>query len=140
MVKAIAANRENEFTSLEGTVLIGEDGRRWQLMAPFSENEFSNKLPKSPWGNPDNFYPAFDLPEASEIVISKAEVERFEAQFAEPESKPEEKQLTTNERNTLLVLIAALCERAGIDPKAKGAAGQLVKFARDEANVELEWW
>lgn len=136
-LKSIAANRECDYTSLDGTLLIGEDGRCWQLMAPFPLNEYAEKFEsKSPWNHPDNFYPEFDLPEVNEIVISKAEIEYFEGQFAEPIAP--EKPVSTHERNTLLVLIAALCAKAGIDPKARGAAGQLVKLANVDPGVVLD--
>lgn len=137
-LKSLAANRESEFLSLDGTVLVGEDGRQWQLMAPFAENEFAKGFErKIPWGNPDNFYPIFELPDPSEVVISKAEIEKFEQQFAEPE--PEPKPLATNERNTLLVLIAALCKKSGIDPASRTAAGELTQLARASGiNVDID--
>ncbi|MCQ1549839.1 MAG: hypothetical protein NOF05_13710 [Candidatus Accumulibacter phosphatis] len=42
-----------------------------------------------------------------------------------------EKPLTTTERNTLLAIIAALCEHASIKPKDRGAAGQIARMTED---------
>jgi hypothetical protein len=50
----------------------------------------------------------------------------------------DDKPVTTNERNTLLVLIAALCAKAEIDPKGRGAASQLVRLASLETGVQLD--
>jgi len=139
-LKAIAAGRECDYISLDGTLLIGEDGRYWQLMAPFSATDGTRRYaPGVAHNHIDNFYPTFELPEPDEIVISKGEIERFEAQFSEPAELIVEKPFTTNERNTLLVLIAALCKKAGIDPAARGAAGELVQLARsDGINVDID--
>lgn len=139
-LKAIAANRDSDFTSLDGTLLIGEDGRYWQLVSPFLTTDGARRYaPGVAFNHERNFHPTFDMPEPHEIVISKAEIERFEAQFSEPAELTATKPLTTNERNTLLVLIAALCKKAGIDPGARGAAGELVQLARaDGINVDID--
>jgi hypothetical protein len=106
-LQAIAQGKESENTSLDGAVVIGEDGKQWQLMEHYSDNEYAkNFVPTTPWGNPDNFYPTFDLPDVADIVISKAELENFEAQFIEaPEA---EKPLSTSERNSLLKIILGM--------------------------------
>ncbi len=39
-----------------------------------------------------------------------------------------EKQMTTTERNTLLTIIATLCDYSAIDPAGRGAAGQIAKL------------
>ena len=41
---------------------------------------------------------------------------------------PAEKPLTTNERNTLLTIIAALCDYSDIDWTVRGVAGQIAKL------------
>lgn len=55
-----------------------------------------------------------------------------------PRVQGAEKPVSTHERNTLLVLIAALCAKAGIDPKERGVAGQLVRLAETELGVVLD--
>lgn len=106
-LKALAEGKESEYTSLDGTILIGENGKLWQLMEHYSNNGYAKDFqPQKPWGNPANFYPTFDLPEVEEIVISKAELENFEAQFVET---PEvEKPLSTSERNSLLKIVLGM--------------------------------
>lgn len=47
------------------------------------------------------------------------------------------KDISTNERNTLLLLIGALCNRVGIDPASRGAAGEVVQLAR-ALNVDID--
>lgn len=44
--------------------------------------------------------------------------------------------LTTTERNTLLIVIAALCDYSAIDPKARGAAQQIAELT-DEIGVSV---
>lgn len=137
-LRGVSANKESQYSSLDGTFVVGEDGRLWQLMASLSFDECSTySKPKSPWNHPDNFYAKYDMPDASNIVITKEDIESFEAQFSEPIIA--EKPLGTNERNTLLVLIAALCKSAGIDPASRTAAGDLTQLARaDGINVDID--
>ncbi|WP_300340238.1 hypothetical protein [Accumulibacter sp.] len=48
-----------------------------------------------------------------------------------PASKIPEKRLTTTERNTLLVIIAALCDYSAIKYQDRGAAGQIAKMTEE---------
>lgn len=60
----------------------------------------------------------------SVLVIKTSEITRF---IQSLEDTPQEaKPLTSNERNSLLVLIAALCKEANIDPSKRGASVPLV--------------
>lgn len=106
-LKALAEGKDSDYISLDGSILIGEDGKQWQLMEHYTHNEYAkNFVPKKPWGNPENFYPTFDLPDDLEVVISKAELENFEAQFTEA---PEvEKPVSTSERNSLLKIVLGM--------------------------------
>lgn len=124
-LQAIAANEESESISLDGAMLVGEDGKLWQLMEHYSRCD-KNFKPEKPWGNPNNFYPNFALPEESQLVISKRELEKFEAQFLEPEL--ETKPLLSTERNTLLIIIAALCESSGIKHQERGVAAEIARM------------
>jgi hypothetical protein len=51
----------------------------------------------------------------------------------EPETaeKPTEKPLTTTERNTLLSIIAALCDYSDIKPQERGAAAQIARLTEE---------
>lgn len=59
------------------------------------------------------------------------EMERMAAtaSMSDPDDVPNtEPPFTTRERNTLLTIIAALCEYSGIDPAERGAASQIAKM------------
>jgi hypothetical protein len=62
------------------------------------------------------------------FVIRTKEITRF---IQSLEDTPvSEKPLTSNERNSLLVLIAALCKEAKVDPEQRGIATSLVKMTQ----------
>ncbi|WP_335923899.1 hypothetical protein [Shewanella indica] len=70
------------------------------------------------------FYPATNLDELDAVlVVRTAEVTRF-IQSLEDDSHP--KVLNNNERNTLLVLIGALCKEANVDWNQRGISASLV--------------
>ena len=75
----------------------------------------------------NNYFPSGGLSEHDYVfVIRTKEITRFIQSLEEtPESS---KPLTSNERNSLLVLIGAMCENVGIDPKQRGVAASLVKM------------
>lgn len=74
--------------------------------------------------NSENYYPAGGLPNDSIIVVRTDALRDFEQSVNEtPETS--EKPLTTTERNTLLTIIAALCDYSAVDPAARGSAGQI---------------
>lgn len=74
----------------------------------------------------DGYYPAGGLPEDSALVIRANEIARF-IQSLEDAPAPE-KPLTSKERNSLLVLIGALCNEVDIDPNERGVAISLVRM------------
>ena len=47
------------------------------------------------------------------------------------DSAPVDKPLNTTERNTLLTIIAALCDYSAIDPKARGSATQIASMTAE---------
>lgn len=137
-LRAIANGTELEYLNdddVGGNVMLsGEDGKLWQLVS-----KYDRQKKHVPWNNARNFYPTGSLPHATEIVISKTEIERFESQFLEPTMS--EKPLSTTERNTLLVIIAALCAKAGInhgDPKAASQIERLIALVGNGASVTDE--
>jgi hypothetical protein len=135
-LKALALNKEPDHTSPEGTLLVGNDGRMWQLMAPFSKNECATSFEKKkPVDDPDNFYPEFYLPEPSDIVISKSEIEAFEAQWTEPAA--EEKPLGTRERNSLLSIIAVLCEAHGYEVARAAKTAVAIRESAELAGIDI---
>ena len=79
----------------------------------------------NPWEskqNSDNYYPAGGLPSNSVIVVRTDALRELEKSL-DSASEYGERPLTATERNSLLVIIAALCENSKItiaDPKAAG--------------------
>ena len=79
----------------------------------------------NPWEskqNSDNYYPAGGLPSNSVIVVRTDALRELEKSL-DSASEDWDKPLTATERNSLLVIIAALCENSKItiaDPKAAG--------------------
>lgn len=71
-----------------------------------------------------DFYPAGGLPADSILVVRTTSLSTLLDSLTEPQSKTD-KQLTTNERNTLLVLIAALCNQAKIDYQKPGISSAI---------------
>lgn len=77
-----------------------------------------------------NYYPAGGLPDDSVLVVRTEALREFEASISEGPAQVE-KPLTTNERNTLLTIIAALCDYSAIKHQERGAATQIAKLTED---------
>jgi hypothetical protein len=75
----------------------------------------------------ENYYPAGSLPEDSVIVVRTQALRDFE-QSLNGASTGAEKPMTTSERNSLLTIIAALCNYSKINHQKRGAAGQIAKL------------
>lgn len=58
------------------------------------------------------------------MVVRTDALREFE-QTINSDSVPIDKPVSPNERNTLLTIIAALCDYSAIDPKARGTARQI---------------
>jgi hypothetical protein len=78
----------------------------------------------------ENYYPAGGLPDDCVIVVRTDALREFE-QTINADSVPADKPVTTTERNTLLTIIAALCDYSAIDPKARGTARQIAGLTED---------
>lgn len=72
----------------------------------------------------DGYHPAGGLPKDCALVIRTNEITRFIQSL--DDSHVSEKPLTPKERNSLLVLIGALCKEVDIDPNERGVATSLV--------------
>lgn len=82
-----------------------------------------------------SYYPADRLPEGSTLIIRTDALREFELNLVEPEPHVEgdnysiqEKPLATKERNTLLTIIATLCDYSAIDHQGRGVAGQIASL------------
>jgi hypothetical protein len=80
-------------------------------------------------GITDGHYPT-NLPEDGVLVVRTDALRKFEQALIEEQSKPD-KPLNTTERNTLLTIIAALCDHSKIDRKAHGSATQIARLTEN---------
>jgi hypothetical protein len=72
-----------------------------------------------------SYYPSGGLDEHDYVLVVKTnEVTRFIQSLEE--TTPEAKPLTSKERNSLLVLLGAVCKNSDIDPSQRGIATSLV--------------
>jgi hypothetical protein len=78
----------------------------------------------------ENYYPAGGLPNDSVIVVRTDALREFEQSINAP-SEPNDKPMTATERNTLLTIIAALCDYSAIDPAARGTASQIAGMTEE---------
>jgi len=80
--------------------------------------------------NSANYFPAGRLPHDSVLVVRSEALWELEESMNEAPSSAE-RSLTTTERNTLLVIIAALCNYSAIKPQERGAATQIAKLTEE---------
>jgi len=75
----------------------------------------------------ENYYPAGGLPQDGVLVVRTNALREFEQSINDAPASVD-KPMTTTERNTLLTIIAALCDYSAIDPAGRGAASQIAKL------------
>jgi hypothetical protein len=112
---------------LDGPIVSRDDGTYCQIREHVSESEFVgpknfSELPN----NPRNYYPAAGLPADSVLVVRTSSLHELESRLSQPDQKAE-KPLEQRERDTLLVIVAALAELAEIDVKKPAAAGTTIE-------------
>ncbi len=78
----------------------------------------------------ENYCTILGFPEESILVVRTEALREFEHSI-NAETTPVDKPITTTERNTLLTIIAGLCDYSDIDPKARGAAVQIAGFTAE---------
>ena len=78
----------------------------------------------------ENYYPAGGLPKDAVIVVRAEALREFE-QAVNEEPNGAGKPIGTSERNSLLTIIAALCDYSAIDINKRGAAGQIAKLTEE---------
>ena len=74
-----------------------------------------------------NYYPVLSVPNDCAIVVRTDAIEEF-VQSINDESSSTNKPLTPKERNTLFVIIAALCNRCNINTNDRAVAKQIAHF------------
>jgi len=80
--------------------------------------------------NANNYYPAGGLPEDAVIVVRTAALREFE-QTVNGTPTGAEKPLTTTERNSLLTVIAGLCDYSDIKHQERGATTQIANMTEE---------
>lgn len=105
---------------------VGEDAAK-EIRVNYEKErqEFLQNRKKRP--EEEKYYPSGGLSEHEYVfVIRTQEITRFIRSLED--SPTIEKPLSSNERNSLLVLIGAMCKNVGIDPEQRGVAPSLVKM------------
>ena len=120
-IEVTAVSLEQVFVrNQRGLLFEIQDHYRSEKLTPFDESFFSD----------ENYHPAGALPEDSEFVLRPETIDEFLAGF-EQTGLHVEKPLLTRERNTLLVIIAALCREAKIDYSKPSKAAANIKHQLD---------
>lgn len=78
----------------------------------------------------DRYYPRGGLPEDAVIVVRTEALREFEQSVNGPPVN-DEKPIQTTERNSLLTIIAALCDYSAIKYQDRGAANHIVKLTEE---------
>ncbi|KAB2309542.1 hypothetical protein F8A87_09775 [Betaproteobacteria bacterium SCN2] len=78
----------------------------------------------------EKYYPAGGLPEDAVLVVRTEALREFE-ESVNGAPKGLEKPLTTTERNTLLTIIAAICDYSAIKVEERGAASQIARLTEE---------
>jgi hypothetical protein len=106
---------------LDGAFVEGRDGQVCQLQERFEQRARPAKK---------SYYPAGGLPEDAVIVVRTEALREFE-QLVNGVTNGPEKPIATIERNSLLTIIAALCDYSAIKPQERGAASQIAKLTEE---------
>jgi hypothetical protein len=123
--------------SLEAPLVCRDDGTYCQLQSHFSDNEFWDpKTLKEPYGHPANYYPAGRLPKDSVLVVRTSALRDLVSRVSKP-VEGTEKPVERRERNTLLVVIAALADMARIDVSKPSAAGAAIESKTAQMGVRV---
>jgi hypothetical protein len=105
--------------SFSGPILCRDDGTHCEILTPREENKGWPYLRA-------NYHFAKSLPADSVLVVRTSALRDLEARVSEPGQRGE-KPIGQRERNTLLVIIAALAELAEIDLKKPSKAASAIE-------------
>lgn len=114
--------QELDLHNIDGTFLCRPDGTYANLHEKFGPDV-------------DGFYPADGLPDESVLVFRPEELNRFVVEIYNPQRS--EKPLETKERNTLLTIIAALCQDAGHDYARPSKTALAIQSTLDGMGISL---
>jgi hypothetical protein len=123
--------------SLEAPLVRRDNGTYCQLQAHFGDNEFfDSKSLKKPHNDPANYYPAGGLPEDSVLVVRTSALHDLVSRASKPDERTE-KPVERRERNTLLVILAALADMARVDVSKPSAAGAAIESKTAQMGVRV---
>lgn len=111
--------------NIDGTYISTPDGEIFELQERF-DDDFIKSKDKTRFNDPDNYFPAGGLPDDSVLVVRTIALESFEININKSIETVSNKPLTEKERETLLVIIAALAKEAKIDIEKISKAGDLI--------------
>jgi hypothetical protein len=80
--------------------------------------------------NMDHYFPAGGLPDDAILVVRMAALRDFEQSINDNQNELT-KPITTTERNTLLAIIAGLCEYSAINPSERGVADKIAVMTQE---------
>ena len=78
----------------------------------------------------ENYYPAGGLPDDAVLVVRTEALRKLEDTLSEKPAQ-QDKPLRPNERNSLLTIISALCNKAGIDLEKRGISIEIAKLTEE---------
>jgi len=124
-----------ELVEMDGVLVTNVNGVLYRLMDHFDDNPYASDTLKEecrsrPLNDKGNYYPAGGLPKDSVLVVRTEALREFE-QSINGAPTGQDKPLMTTERNTLLTIIAALCDYSAIKPDDRGAANQIAKLTEE---------
>lgn len=109
LLQQLTGGPDVELVCLDGALVVSQDGMKYaKILKCFSRNPGADR--KYPYDDPKSYFPSGLPNDAPMIVRTRALLE-----FIADQQDASAKSLTTRERETLLSLIGALCEVAGID-------------------------
>lgn len=100
------------------------------LLKKYSEDRKEYLERRSTQTAAENHYPRDGLPADSMFVVRTEALREFE-QSVNPVALNLDKPMTTSERNSLLTIIAALCDHSAIKLQDRGAASQIAKMTEE---------
>ena len=106
-------------------VLVGTPQGEFCEVQTYTPISDGNDKPRGYLLNRANFSPAEKLPDDAMLVVRTRAIAEFEAGLRQHEA-PQERPLSTTERSTLLIIIAALAEQAKIPISRPSKAADLI--------------
>jgi hypothetical protein len=126
-----------ESLTMEGPFVNRSDGKSARVLEHYENNEFCKKIPlEKGYFNRRNYYPAHGLPRDAVFVVRTSALQELEVRISEP-GPALERPLKQRERDSLLMIIAALAELSGIDVKKPSKAAMEIESATIQKGARI---